>query len=235
MWHDLIQEVRQQQDCLDMLTAAWKTEYRASGGRIFCGKGCRGCCNLTVNTTCAEAVLIAAGLTDHQGEAVRLHVEKIRPRMRAGMKLKDYLRMHRQEIGFCPLLAEDGACSTYLMRPLSCRSLLSTMESRWCSEDFSTLPTPEKQDFLGSLDRSAVAFPTHYAASIQEMAREMEESSKRSMLQIFGFSLYGNMTVLVHLAREHRLAEACLAGRNEVTSLISSVGLDHPLLLEFSS
>lgn len=231
MWNDLIQAVRQQQDCLDMLSAAWMTEYSAAGGRIFCGRGCRGCCSLVVNTTSAEAVRIASVLTEQQAEAVRLHVDRLRQTMTVGMKLKEYLGMHRREIGFCPLLGADGACSSYAVRPLSCRSLLSTKESRWCSEDFSLLPAAEKQDFLESLERSAVAFPTHYVASTQEMAREMEERANRLMIEHFGFALYGNMTVLVHLAREHDLTDACSAGKKAVSSLISSLGLDHHFLM----
>lgn len=231
MWNELIDEVRGQQSCLDMLSAAWCAEYGTAGGRIFCGKGCHGCCTLAVNTTCAEAVIIAARLTDQQSEAVRLHVDCMRNHVYPGMELKEYLRMHRREIGSCPFLNKDGTCSIYAIRPLSCRSLLSTMDSHWCSEDFTSLSASVKQEFVESLDRQVVAFPTHYAASPQEMAQEMEARANRLMMEKFGFSLYGSLPVLVHLAREHGLAEACRKGKDDVVALITKTKLDNPLLL----
>lgn len=231
MWQTLIGDIRQQQAFLDMLSSSWTADYTASGGRIFCGRGCRGCCSLVVNTTLTEAVAVAGTLTQRQGEAVRSHVARLKGEMGGVGGMKEYLRMHRREMGFCPFLEEDGACGVYGVRPLSCRALLSTRESRWCEVDFAALTSLEKENFVASLDRSAVAFPMHYVASMQEAGQEMEVVASRRMAGAFGFSLYGSLPVLVHLVLDHRLAEACAEGYDAAASVISGAGVDHPFLL----
>lgn len=230
MWRELTEEIRQQQAFLDMLAMGWTADYAASGGRIFCGRGCRECCNLVVNTTFAEAVAIAATLSEEQAKAVHVHVAKLRERIGGVVDMRGYLRMHRQDIGLCPLLDAEGACGVYAVRPLSCRALLSTMESRWCGADFVALPPDEKQAFVERLDRSVVAFPMHYVASTQEAAQEMEALAGRRMAARFGFSLYGSLPVLVHLALDHGLAEACAEGYDTATRILARAGLDHHFL-----
>lgn len=232
MWEELIEEAGRQQHCLDLLSAGWQGEYAARGGKIFCGKGCRGCCSLGVNATCAEAIVIAGTLSDPQTEAVREHVNRVRLLAQRSAGLKEFLRGHRQKLGFCPLLDLDGSCSVYSRRPLSCRALLSTLENSWCSTDFGSLGPAEKESFLARLDRTAVAFPTHYAASPRDTALDLETAANRSMRRTFGFSLYGNLPVLVHLVREHNLAATCSSGREAVADLLAATGLDNPLLVE---
>lgn len=232
MWEELIEEAGRQQHCLDLLSAGWQGEYASRGGRIFCGKGCRGCCSLVVNATCADAVAIAGTLSDLQADAVREHVDRVRLLAGRSAGLKEFLRRHRQEMGFCPLLDPKGACSVYFRRPLSCRALLSTLESTWCSTDFGSLGPGEKESFLASLDRTAVAFPTHYAAFPRDTGAELENAANRRMSRTFGFYLSGNLPVLIHLFRDHSLQAACSAGREAVIDLLAATGLDNPLLVE---
>ncbi len=231
MWTELIDEVRQQQAAMDMLSAAWISDYTAGGGRIHCGRGCRGCCSLAVSTTMTEAVAIAGALSEAQAEAVWQQVERLRKKIGPVQDIKGYLRMHRQEIGFCSLLAEDGACGIYSLRPLSCRALLSTKESRWCGVDFSQVSAEEKRAFVESLDRSVVSFPLHYVASTQEMGQEMESRASRRMADCCGFSLYGSLPVLVHLVLEYGLDRACADGHGAAVKCIEWSGLNNPFLL----
>lgn len=78
------------------------------------GKGCSHCCKQAVNITEREAIRIG----EHLGRApARLPVEndpyKIIEKMEA-----DVARYTAQP---CPMLAADGSCTVYEVRPLACR------------------------------------------------------------------------------------------------------------------
>ena len=230
-WEDILAEVKRQQRFMDMLCSSATADYRSKGGKIFCQKGCAGCCTLAVNCTAAEAVLLAAELDDRRKEELTSYIERLKMGIAGVSDLRGYLRMHRKELCGCPFL-DDGICGVYPARPISCRALLSTMESRWCGADFSELGSGEKQAFADSLDRSAVAFPMHYLASPQSAGRELEMQASMQMAKEFGFSLYGSMPVLVHLFTESSLMEAFGSGPEAVLAAAASAGLDSPFLLQ---
>ena len=232
-WNELREELAHQQAFMEMFTAAWCSDYRRAGGIIHCGRGCSGCCSLAVSCTLTEAVAIAESLSECQAAAVTAHALELRDRMTGIDSLKDYLRMHRREMGGCPLLDADGACGIYPVRPLSCRALISTRENHWCTVDFSELSSEEKRDFVESLDRSVVAFPLHYVASTRDTGQELEGRCLSLMQETFGYSLYGNLPVLLHLVSEHGLGSAYSGA--EAAAILQSSGFDHPLLtnLEF--
>ena len=219
----------------DTITRAWIHDYTEAGGRIHCGRGCRGCCSLVVNTTFPEARFLAGILTEPESIRVAEHVDRLRAHLPQCADLKSFLRLHRRVIGLCPLLNGDGSCGVYARRPFACRSLLATRESRWCSVDFGELSVAEKTAFVDSLDRSVVAFPMHYAAMPQELGQEMEGRFVREMAERFGFSLYGNLPVLLHLEREHGLSEAVAQGIEATSRLLARTGLDHPFLVTLDS
>lgn len=231
---DLLDVVKQQQVFLEMFVRSWVDDYRSSGGAIFCGKGCRNCCSLAVHTGFAEALAVARHLDETQGRAVESYAVKLKDLLHGVSELPEYLRLHRQTMGFCPLLTDAGACGVYPVRPLSCRSLISTRESVWCGADFSQVSQAERDAFVAALDRKVVAFPSHYVAVLQESGKELEEAGAKSMREGMGFSLYGNLGVLVHLCRSQGLAEACLEGKSSAACCIAGAGFDHPLLLTIS-
>jgi Fe-S-cluster containining protein len=231
---ELLDLVRQQQVFLEMFVRSWTDDYGSSGGTIFCGKGCRNCCSLAVHTGFAEALAVARRLDDSQAAAVEAYATRLRHLVEGISELPQYLRLHRREMGFCPLLNDAGECSVYSARPLTCRSLISTKESRWCGIDFSQVPQAERQAFVSSLDRKVVAYPSQYVAVLQESGKELEEAGAKSMRNLLGFALYGNLGVLVHLIRNHALAKASLEGRTQAEDLIAGIGFAHPLLLTLS-
>lgn len=235
LWRQLFDELNTQQQCMDMLTTAWIADYRAHGSSIFCGRGCAQCCTLAVNCTLTEAALLAPLLNDTQAAAVRDYAVHLGEVATTATDLKDYLRKQRSVMGSCPLLDADGGCGVYAARPLACRALLSTRESFFCGVDFADLSSAQKQEYIDSLDRSAVDFPLHYVASTRETAREFETRGLTVMRQQFGFSLYGAMPVLLHLVRDHKLAEAARNGREAAEAVAAHAGLVHPFTLEFSS
>lgn len=225
----LLEQVKQQQMFLEMLVRSWVEDYKGSGGTVHCGKGCRNCCSLAVHTGFAEALAVARRIDEAQAKRVESYALQLRDLVGSVSELPQYLRLHRR-IGFCPLLDDEGACGVYPVRPLTCRALISTRESRWCGADFSTVTPEERDAFLASLDRKVVAFPSHYVAPLQESGKELEEAGAQHMRRHLGFSLYGNLGVLVHLIRKG-LDEACLQGAPEAARFVSGAGFGNPLLL----
>ncbi|MBU5612989.1 YkgJ family cysteine cluster protein [Geomonas azotofigens] len=230
----LIDQAKQQQMFLEMFVRSWVDDYRCGGGTVHCGKGCRNCCSLAVHTGFAEALAVARQLSVEQGMKVADYAVKLRDLARGVSELPHYLRLHRDEMGFCPLLNEEGACGVYPVRPLTCRSLISTRESVWCGADFTKVAAAERDAFLAALDRKVVSFPSHYVAVLQESGKELEEAGAQLMRSLLGFALYGNLGVLAHLCLHHDLAGAALEGRDRAVSVIAQAGFDHPLLLTVS-
>lgn len=228
----LVQSCQQQ---LDVAIARHCADYSARGGRIFCASGCSNCCSLVVNATLPEALAVAASLSPSQIAAIKTHVERMLAEWDEQRDLKSYLRWHRQSVGLCPLLTADGECGVYPVRPLACRALLATRPADWCTVDFGSLSSLEKELFIGSLDRSAVAFPTHYFAATQELGEELEQRLTLAQQQAWGFSLCGNLNALIYLELEFAIGEVVGQGEGAVAALLRKSGLDRPMLLQFGS
>ncbi|MBU5638746.1 YkgJ family cysteine cluster protein [Geomonas sp. Red69] len=227
----LLDQAKQQQMFLEMFVRSWVDDYRSGGGSVYCGKGCRNCCSLAVHTGFAEALAVARHLDEEQGKEVEKYAVTLRDLVQGVRELPQYLRLHRDEMGFCPLLNAEGGCSVYPVRPLTCRSLISTRESAWCGADFAKIAPGEREAFLAGLDRKVVSFPSHYVGVLQESGKELEEAGAQQMRTRLGFALYGNLGVLVHLCRKHDLAGAALQGSAQALRVISDAGFDHPLLV----
>jgi len=230
----LLDLAKQQQTFLEMFVRSWVDDYRLTGGAIFCGKGCRNCCSLAVHTGFAEALAVARRLDQEQAGSVERYALQLRELMQGVTELPEYLRLHRRQMGFCPLLNGAGECGVYASRPLTCRALVSTRESNWCGTDFARLTSAERDAFVEGLDRKVVAFPSHYVAVLQESGKELEGAAAKRMGRELGFALYGNLGVLLHLIRGHALSDACLAGKDEVIRVIAEAGFDHPLIVTIS-
>lgn len=228
-WPALKEQVRALHENFERSTDAWLTGRSAAGQRIYCGRGCAGCCTLTVNATLPEAVLAGEALDDIQQAALRAHIPRLLEVAASAVDLKSYLRRQRREVGPCPFLNIRGACGLYGRRPLACRSLYATRPPDYCTVDFAALHPLERQAFLSSLDRDLVAFPTHYAAAPQDLGRELEAALSWRMREVLGFSLTGSFPLLVWLAREKDLAGQ---GVNEIRRLLANEGIESPFLLE---
>jgi len=232
MWPSLKTEVERHYALFEKRNSNAVAAYTAAGGRIFCGRGCRGCCNLAVRCTFSEALLVAEALPGAFDAALEAYVERARRHLGEAGDLKTFLRLHRRAIGSCPFLDADGACAVYAARPFACRSLLSTRPAEWCAVDFAELHPLEKQAFLSSLDPDVVAWPTHYLAAPRDLAQEMEGATAWRMRETFGFSLGGDLPYLVWLERRHRLSAAAPAGGEAVAALLARHDLDLPFLLQ---
>lgn len=230
-WEKILDDIASGQRFMDQLSAAAIADYRAKNGEIFCGKGCSACCTLAVNCTAVEAVLVARALDQQQVENLKEYVARLKTRVCEAVDLKGYLRLHRKELGGCPFL-EGGLCGIYAVRPISCRALLSSKESRWCAVDFSEISPAEKLAYMESLDRAAVAFPMHYLASTLDAGQKLESQLSLQMLKEFGCSLYGSMPVLVYLFKECSLIDSLQKGADEMLAIAAAAGHDSPYLLQ---
>lgn len=230
-WANMRAEVESMHRFMDMFCSAATADYSAGNGKIFCNKGCSSCCTLAVNCTAGEALLIAGALDTQQQKKLKGYIEKLKGLLAGAVDLKGYLRLHRKELGGCPFLA-DGICGIYSARPLSCRALLSTRESRWCGVDFSETSSAEKLAFMENLDRAAVAFPLHYLACTQDTGQKLEAQASLRMLHDFDFSLYGNLPALVCLFSEYNLLDSLGKGADTALAVAAAAGLDSPFLLQ---
>ncbi|HEX8960904.1 MAG TPA: zinc/iron-chelating domain-containing protein [Geobacteraceae bacterium] len=184
-----------------------------------------------MNCTFQEALCIAAVLTQQQAARVKSHALLVLDHIHKVADLKSYLRMHRQVIGSCPLLLDDGACGVYDLRPFSCRALLSTKEKHWCSVDFGRIPAAARAAFIESLDRAAVSFPMHYLYATQDIGQQLEARASMDMAARFGFSLSGNLPFLIYLEQEHQISKIIPHGNGITTDFLAQANLLHPYLV----
>lgn len=231
MWQPLKDDVHRQQALLDEQIKAAVEVCAAGGGHIYCRRGCRNCCNLAVQCTFTEALLVVDALAEAPATALYEHVSRLRRHIGEAVDFKSYLRLHRQTLGFCPFLSADGACGVYAARPFACRSLLSTRPADWCAVDFAGLHPLEKQAFLSSLDPHLVAWPSHYLAAPRELGQEFESTAYWRMHDSLDFTLGGNLPFLVWLEREYRLSAVAAKGYTAVMLLLEKEQLNLPFLI----
>lgn len=216
-----------EQQRLDAAIAAWLPQ---AGSRIHCGRGCSGCCTLNVALTLAEALPLAASLDAAQRQGIAARVAALQALLPGCADRKVFLRAQRT-LGPCPLLAADGACAVYPLRPLACRALHSTRDRAWCGVDFATLHPLEREAFLSSLDPAVVAFPSHYARVPRELAAAAEDRLLKAMHAAWGFALTGHLAVLLQLAAEPDFVASLESGPETVAAHLAASSLDHPFLV----
>jgi len=211
---------------VDQQIAIWRDGYN---GSIYCTSGCANCCTLEVQTTLAEGLLISR---THQPDLTRLEAlcRALGEQARDAEDFKSFLKNSRTTIGHCFFL-ENNNCSIYPHRPLPCRALLSTRPADWCGVDFATLHPLEREAFRSSLDRNVVAWPTHYVAATQELARSQEDLLREQMQQAWGVAATGSLALMVWLGS--RLGEET-PDRARIEKLLHQLGCDHPYLVNFA-
>lgn len=230
MWQPLLELATGRQAQMDRQVDAWCSGYRLSGGTVHCAAGCSGCCTLSVNCTFPETLAITKALRAEQRKEVAICANDLLAAATCSANLKAYLRSKRT-YGACPLLNCNGFCSIYPSRPLACRSLISTRESRWCTADFGTLTSAEKQAFMADLDRRVVDFPLHYAAFPREVGQEGEQAILGQMCAEFGFAVAGELPYLIWLEAEHNLSLSICNGHDATKTYLEERNLLHPFLV----
>jgi Fe-S-cluster containining protein len=219
----------------DRFARQWLADYHTTGRTIYCQAGCSGCCSLVVHTTFPEAMRIAQQLTTDQERQLALYLERLRRAVPHLSSMKSYLRSHRSQLGACPLLDSAGRCTVYPERPLSCRALLSTRPSAWCVADLSRLDPWDKRAYQAGLDRQVVTWPTHFVAATRDLAEELERQILETMRAETGWSLWGNLAVLIGLARAFLLEAGATMTAGDILERINHLGLNVPWLLNLQA
>jgi hypothetical protein len=230
----LAELARQRQEELDAAIAAWRQEAGA-GVHLWCRPGCGNCCTLAVNTTLPEALAIACSLPHPVREKLAATATRIIAHVRQCADGRDFLAGYRQAVGPCPFLEKTDNCAIYVTRPLACRALLATRPPDWCGVNLAGLPAYERDAFLGSLDHTVVAYPTHYAAAPQALATAIERGLLFSMLQLNGFAVSGNLPLLVWLCAEEAFPAVLTDGIATLRAFLASHDANRPFLVQFDA
>ncbi|NLD91168.1 MAG: YkgJ family cysteine cluster protein [Fibrobacter sp.] len=166
--------------------------------KVSCKRGCAYCCNHWVeDVNSFEAAIIAEYLRKYfpdsiekivaqciEDEAILNNIEKLTiDRMSdiddtgtidyIDLVLSVFYQMNRT----CPLLSENGACSIYKVRPLTCRIYMSFSENALCAPEYQE--TDDIPTYLLNLDENASEILDRLHFRYQ---RFPEETGLRSML-----------------------------------------------------
>jgi len=231
---DLAELARQRRSALDEEIAAWRRGPGA-GVRLWCGPGCGNCCTLAVNATLPEALVIAGRLDGPQRLLLSATVARLIDHAGQCRDPRTFLAGYRQAVGPCPFLDELANCIIYPERPLACRALLATRPPDWCGVNLAELDEFDRTSFLAGLDRSVVAFPTHYAAAPQQLAADYERGLLFAMLRLAGYALSGNLALLTWLCGEPGFTAALLAGPEDLRCFLSARRADQPFLVQIEA
>lgn len=111
-----------------------------AGVPIACGRGCSHCCNIWVDATPPE-VFYTVGAMNRRQREVALEAVTAALELTAGKTFDERSAL----VTPCPLLAQD-LCSTYLTRPMNCRTAVST-DAAICQRAYvgmsgENIPTP---------------------------------------------------------------------------------------------
>jgi len=199
-WKNIKQSLQNEAAALDGVIAEWQAARVAAGKRLFCAAGCSNCCTLFVQSTLAEARIVAEQLDAPQFAKLEEYILRQRECFAGEDDFLTILRKQRTTLGPCPFLDDTGSCGVYALRPLACRALLSTKDPAWCAADFSNLDPLEKRLYLESLEREVVAYPVHYVASTQAAAQGTETRLLEQIQALPGGAISGNFPLLVYLA-----------------------------------
>ena len=135
---------------------------RASPGALACRAGCDHCCRQSVGVTPPELFAIVQYLARTKSTSelatLRRRTSELSERTR-GLSSRQRLASELP----CPLL-EEGRCSVYEVRPLSCRGM-NSLDARICEQKLQDGPTREAY-FSGTLEGHVFIEPIRAAYAI---------------------------------------------------------------------
>ncbi|MFB9992759.1 YkgJ family cysteine cluster protein [Deinococcus oregonensis] len=219
-------------------SGAWLKGYAERGGRVFCGAGCFGCCNMPIRVSLAEALVTAQALGDTEAARMEAHARAVISNARSAPDDDTYVDRHRREVGYCPLLnRETGSCSRYDVRPTRCRDTFSALPARYCTaETWDDMSRREREDYRREVARTpGTDGEVHYIAPLEHLSEPVWAAAAKAMRQNWGLEAWGDFWVLTTLARD--AAFMGHIGRGDARGawkVAQSRGLAHATVLEFS-
>jgi Fe-S-cluster containining protein len=227
----ILQAVTEAYARFDARAARWSARFTREGGRVHCASGCFHCCNLPIQVSLAEALLLASSLSSDALSAVRAHAKKVIANARTASSWNEYTHRHRANVGFCPLLdASSGTCTVYSVRPARCRDTLSAFESRFCQ--LGTLEGMTRRERV-AYDRMVAANPvtdgsSHYIAPLEVLGEDIWDSASRAMRSVWGLEVWGDFWVLTTLTQDAVFMGSVRAGRaRDAVRRARALGLWH--------
>ncbi|ACO46100.1 YkgJ family cysteine cluster protein [Deinococcus deserti] len=216
----------------------WLQGYQARGGKVYCGAGCFACCNMPIRVSLAEALITADALDPAKARAVENHARAALANARTARNDEEYVRRHRDEVGFCPLLdRETGACSEYDARPTRCRDTFSAFPARYCASGTWEQMSRREQD---AYRREVARTPgtdgeLHFIAPLEHLSEPVWVAAAKAMRSTWGMEVWGDFWVLTTLARDTTFMARVSAGdARGAWRAAHSRGLAHRDLLELS-
>ncbi len=212
----IMQAVAEAYARFDARAARWIQDFTHHGGAVFCKSGCFHCCNLPIQISLAEGLLMASSLSTAQITAMRTRAFEVMNNARTASSWDEYFAQHRVKVGFCPLLdSATGACTAYEVRPARCRDTSSAMHHRYCQ--VGTLEGMGRQERT-EYDRTVKALKvtdgvTHYIAPLEELGEAIWKSAGRAMQKAWGLEVWGDFWVLTTLATDAAFMAAVRAGQ----------------------
>lgn len=214
----------------------WLDGFTRQGGQVFCGAGCFGCCNMPIRLSLAEALVVRDALSAEKLADVQAHARKVIANARTAPDEDVYVRRHRLEVGYCPLLdRETGQCSEYESRPTRCRDTFSAFPARYCTEGYwESLSTREKRQYARDVARTpGTDGELHYIAPLEYLSEPVWETAAEVMDRAFGLQVWGDFWVLVSLSADPRFMAAVEASDGRAAlKAAQAAGLAHPMILE---
>jgi Fe-S-cluster containining protein len=212
----------------------WLDSYQ---GHISCRKGCSTCCNMSVGLYLPEAVVLAQSLTDDEYAAVSQHARRV---FHYACETPQYLPEFRySDIGWCPfLLVDEGACGIYTRRPANCRHVFSNMPPKYCDRE--TVRQLEQDaamraEFEQQLDPRVNEDGLPFMTPTEDIFHgKYELYLKVLAAKHFNVNLYGEMSWLLMLVREHDLVSMVTAPDADIDDFLRNLentGWFHPNLL----
>lgn len=217
--------------------SAFIADFTAAGGEVHCGAGCFGCCNMPIRLSLAEAALIASVLDEAEARRVAKHARKVIQNARLASDEDEYVERHRLEVGYCPLLGPDGACSRYDVRPTRCRDTYSAMSAVYCEAGtWEAMSPTERRNYRVAVRRTpGTDGETHFIAPLEQLSEPVWDACAQLMRRHWQLEAWGDFWVLVTLARSADFMAAVERGRKgEALRVARQLGLEHPEVLEFA-
>lgn len=199
----------------------------------YCAQGCFHCCEFPVQVTMLEAHYLAIGIPESTWPVITRRVEHLTQLACEAHNLDEFDEQVRRRLGTCALLTEAGKCLVYDRRPLGCRKTYSALPGRYCARTAREQMTPDEwhqyQRFIstnpltGQLD--------HYIEPLNDFGSELSENMLAAMEQELGFSLEGELTVLLWLTRQAEFMVGFWNGNWPLLqSQLDQLGVAHPFL-----
>jgi Fe-S-cluster containining protein len=214
--YPLEQAVTQAYAEFDARAARWIETFTAQGGTVHCQAGCFHCCNLPIQVSLAEALLMASSLSETQLSAMRARAFEVIENANNASSWNEYFEQHRLRVGFCPLLEPStGTCTAYAVRPGRCRDTLSAMSYRYCQ--VGTLENMSRREYA-AYQREVKAIPvtdgeSHYIQPLEDLGEAIWKVAGRAMRKAWGLEVWGDFWVLTALALDESFMTAVRAGR----------------------